>query len=224
MPLLPFYGNLGENNDSIFEASRNVARTSLANIQPPDSIDAEFVAARKSTKELSAKFLEFKSLVSNMFHDIELIVDLGVPNDDDEAYEFLYKIKFLNSSVKKATLYFRINIKPEISSLDGTEISELNTIQKDTRLYLEDLDNKIEMYKAVIGVNYGKNSWVMILKSIADFAEQLAIAINSYRQNEPGVIMTGAGRNFYGKKINPSADIPTIWSSRIQSCPTKYLL
>jgi len=220
MPLLPSYGNLGENNDSIFEASRNIARTSLANIQPPDSIDAEFVAARKSTKELSAKFLEFKSLVSTMFHDIELILEMGVPADDEEAYDYIYKIKFLNTSVKKANLYFRINIKPEVSSLDGNEMSELKTIQNDMRDYWQDLRNKVYMF---VDLNYGLNSWTMIMKSIVDFTEQIAIAINSYRQNEPAVL-SGAGRNFYGKKINPSADIPTIWSSRIQSCPTKYLL
>jgi hypothetical protein len=33
----------------------------------------------------------------------------------------------------------------------------------------------------------------------------------------------GAGRNFYGKTINETKDIPTIWGAR-QSCPTKYLL
>jgi hypothetical protein len=33
----------------------------------------------------------------------------------------------------------------------------------------------------------------------------------------------GAGRNFYGKTINTSRDIPNIYGSR-QSCPTKYLL
>jgi len=33
----------------------------------------------------------------------------------------------------------------------------------------------------------------------------------------------GAGRNFYGKTINTSRDIPNIYGAR-QSCPTKYLL
>jgi hypothetical protein len=35
--------------------------------------------------------------------------------------------------------------------------------------------------------------------------------------------VVGAGRNFYGKTINETKDIPTIWGAR-QSCPTKYLL
>jgi hypothetical protein len=37
------------------------------------------------------------------------------------------------------------------------------------------------------------------------------------------IAVYGAGRNFYGKTINATKDIPTIWGAR-QSCPTKYLL
>jgi len=220
MPLLPSYGNLGENSDSIFEASKNVARTSLVNIQPPDSVDAEFITARKSSEELATQFLEFKSLVSDYYQNMELLELLPEPNSDDESYDFIALIKFLMAALRKAVVFFRKFIKPNVSDLDGKEIADLIDIQRHIKTYSEAVLNWKEFFESI---NYGENTWELLTNATFDFLEQVTIALNSYRQNAP-VELTGAGRNFYGKKINSTADIPTIWSRRIQDCPTKYLL
>jgi len=220
MPLLADYGNLGENPDSIFSASKRVASYSLDNIAPTGSMDRDYMNAKKSAGDMSLKFLEFKNLVSEIYQNAELIKELAAPTNPDEEYEFIYKIKFLQAALNKANLFFRTYIKPNVSDLDGKEIKELDEIRASLVYYQDFMQNWAYLF---VTIDYGNNSWSMLLKTIFEIIEQITITLNSYKQNEPTGLQ-GAGRNFYGKKINNTRDIPTVYSRSIKNCPTKYLL
>ena len=231
MPLLADYGNLGENPDSIFSASKRVASYSLDNIAPSGSIEREFINAKKSAGDYSLKFLEFQNMILELYQNIELVLELPRPRTATEDFNYLQQIKFLGSSLNRAVLFFRTYIGSNIADLSKQDVLKLNEIIKKIKDYLAYLTNKEIEYNRSLGPtapnmpSYGANTWQILFDSLNEFIRQIEIALFSYNQNDAANrTLQGAGRNFYGKKINNTRDIPTVYSRNIKNCPTKYLL
>lgn len=231
MPLLATYGDLDGNSDSIFSASKRVASYSLDNIAPAGSTEREYMIAQKSSGSGSLKFLEFQNMVTEVYQNVELVLDLANPVNVTEDYNYLQQIKFLGNSIRKAVLFFRTYINSSLDELTAQDLAKLKEIIKDLSNYTDELVTKRSNYNASLysGVippttKYGQNSWDILLAAMEDFITQISIALFSYKQSSANFQMQGAGRNFYGKKINNTLDIPTMYSRNIKNCPTKYLL
>jgi hypothetical protein len=223
MPLLPPYQNLAENPNSIFNASRRVAEMSLKNIRSPTGEDETYLSAVKSQQDLTADFLQFKNLMADTLSQYEILFHYPPPTNNAEAYGALSVLKFLNNSIKKTTLYLTNNIKPRISGLNGKQYSEFEKLYN--LIYYEYRPKLGAIYTHFKAMNYADESFDFLEENTEDLLEQMGISINSYQQNEPGEYsMSGAGRNFYGKQVSNSKDIPTIWNKFAKNCPTKYLL
>jgi len=229
--MIPAYGNLGNFPDSIFSASKRVAQTSLDNIRPPDGVDETYLRTVKTSRTLKRNFLHFTTLMADLFSQYETLLFYPPPNTPAKAYDALTVLKFLNNAIRKATVFLKLNIKPFVSGLDGKEIHQFDELHDDLEEYKTATGAIIAHFA---GLNAADNSFQFLEKNVEELLEQMAISINMYNQNEAGfntpttlpqtITMNGGSRNFYGKKINNSPDVPTIYSDFVKNCPTKFLL
>lgn len=229
--MLPAYGNLANFPDSIFSASKRVARTSLDNIRPPNGVDETYLKEVKSNETLKTNFLHFTNLMADLFSQYETLLFYPPPHNATEAYGALTVLKFLNNAIRKATVFLKTNIKPYISGLDGKELQQFDKLHDDLEEYWTATGAIIAHFA---GMNAAKESFEFLKNNVEDLIEQMAISINMYGQNEAGfnyastlpqtITMSGGGRNFYGQKLNDNPDVPTIYSDFVKNCPTKFLL
>jgi len=85
-------------------------------------------------------------------------------------------------------------------------------------------ERKKLMMDIIITVNsYNANDAISPAFDPTTLIQPVKNVLDSYGTENVTAEMIGSGRNFYGKTINQSRDIPNIYGSR-QSCPTKYLL
>jgi hypothetical protein len=85
-------------------------------------------------------------------------------------------------------------------------------------------ERKKLMMDIIITVNsYNANDAISPAFDPKTLIQPVKNVLDSYGTENITAEMIGSGRNFYGKTINATKDIPTIWGAR-QSCPTKYLL
>jgi hypothetical protein len=221
MPLLPDYANLEYNPDSIIFASKSLSRTALNNIRSPTGEDETYLKEKTFNKQLSTNFDEFSDVINEFYNQFEVLVNFPTPDNEDEAYDILTKLKTLNAIVRKGKTLFVSKIKPYARDLSLKNIKDLKQINDYLNNYMTD-QKFIDLVVDFANINYGNISFKMFIDNLSDLTEQTAIAINSINQNEPA--LTGSGRNLFGEKISQSGDIPTIWNNFAKNCPTKYLL
>jgi len=233
MPLIPAYGNLDDAPDGIYSASKRLSRIALDNIRPPDGVDMEYARELKADASINASYAEFENLIHEFYNQYELMINFPPPANDQEAYEMLTILKVANNILRKATLVFTSKIKSKVTMLSKKNVASLKEVQYWLNLYLDNLNFKL-LKRVFAGLDFGMISFDLFNSNMIELIQQIAISLNTFNQNSAGVIgystqpqeitMNGGSRNFYGKKINNSPDVPTIYSDFVKNCPTKFLL
>lgn len=99
--------------------------------------------------------------------------------------------------------------------------AEMLKVLNDERMKLmTDIITVVNSYNAneAVQPNMVPTKLIQPIRNVLDINEE-----PERRINPKDIEKLGAGRNFYGDRINDATDIPTIWGSR-RNCPTKYLL
>lgn len=150
--------------------------------------------------------------------------------NDDNNRKIIDLLIQINSQIQKINFFLNSKIKPGFRSFNAPQQEFLQDFKKVFSNYYKEtfsavVDRKRIDIKIIEEIENGKEILQLIKQSIAKLLLDLQFSLSNNISVGAGRHMqiSGGGRNFYGKNINNSRDIPTIRSS-YQNITTKYLL
>ena len=196
-----YFSDFGSNDSTFGDGDRGRRDTAITTIEDPKAriVDA-ILRATKLMREADRIALALK--------EYKQYLDPSDIDDLKDSYQILIK-KWdeFKEPVEGFDLFFILSYKVEF-------VDDMLKILNDERKKLMmDILILVNAYQATILPNMDP---MTLIQPVANVLDNYG-AVNQVSE------ALGAGRNFYGKTINMSRDIPNIYGAR-QACPTKYLL
>jgi len=156
----------------------------------------------------ATKLMREADRIALALKDYKQYLDPSDINDLKDSYQVLIKTWVSFSAPFQGFDLFDF-LSHEIDFVDDM----LKILNDERKKLMMDILMLVNAYQATVLPNMDPRT---LLQPVANVLDNYG-AVNQVSE------ALGAGRNFYGKTINTSRDIPNIYGSR-QSCPTKYLL
>jgi hypothetical protein len=156
----------------------------------------------------ATKLMREADRIALALKDYKQYLDPSDINDLKDSYQVLIKTWTSFSAPFEGFDLFDF-LSHEIDFVDDM----LKILNDERKKLMMDILMLVNAYQATVLPNMDPRT---LLQPVANVLDNYG-AVNQVSE------ALGAGRNFYGKTINTSRDIPNIYGSR-QSCPTKYLL
>ena len=174
-------------------------------IAPNQAIVANFLRITKLMREAS-------SLLTSIKPNLRFVTP-----DDIEEMKVAYNVLVKKWDMLREPVGGYIVFEFIVSQIDYS--AEMLKVLNDERMRLMTaIITLVNSYNAneAVQPNFVPNKLIQPIRNVLDTTEEPITKSEALRY-------IGAGRNFYGKVINDTRDIPTIWGKRTD-CPTKYLL